>query len=175
MQPFAVRMESRIVDHDLWRQWQAFAALLSSANPTPQARSGRDGGVGFAPFIDAAERFTAAARAILDGAGNASARTADEAARTFSDFLREQFADFQMPWSAGLGAAGVHPAPMEHSPAFGPSREHQQRWQRTAEAWRRIDDAQRRLQRLWSDALREAATAFAARLAPLQAAALSAE
>ena len=174
MSPFAVRMESRIVDHDPWRQWQAFAALLSSANPAPQARSGRDGGFGFAPFIDAAERFTAAARTILDGAGNASART-DEAARTFSDFLREQFADFQMPWSAGLGAAGVQPAPMENSPAFGPTREHQQRWQRTADAWRRTDDARRRLQRLWSDALGEAATAFAARLGPPLAAAASAE
>jgi len=164
-----------MLDHDLWRQWQAFAALLSSANPTPQARSGRDGGFGFAPFIDAAERFTAAARAILDGAGNASARTADEAARTFSDFLREQFADFQMPWRAGLGAADVQPAPMENSPAFGPTREHQQRWQRTADAWQRIDDARRRLQRLWSDALSEAATAFAARLGPPHAAAVSAE
>lgn len=175
MSPFAVRMESRIVEHDLWRQWQAFAALLSSASPASQARSGRDSGFGFAPFIDAAERFTAAARTILDGAGNASARTADEAARTFSDFLREQFADFQMPWSAGLGTAGVQPAPMENSPALGPTREHQQRWQRTAEAWRRTDDARRRLQRLWSDALSEAATAFAARLGPPHAAAVSAE
>jgi polyhydroxyalkanoate synthase subunit PhaE len=175
MSPFAVRTENRIVDHDLWRQWQAFAALLSSANPTPQARSGRDGGFSFAPFIDAAERFTAAARTILDGAGNASARTADEAARAFSDFLREQFADFQMPWSAGPGAAGVPPAPMENSPAFGPTRQHQQRGQRTAEAWRRTDDARRRLQRLWSDALSEAATAFAARLGPPHAAAVSAE
>src|SRR6267142_401712 len=156
MSSFAVRMESRIVDHDLWRQWQAFASLLSSANPAPQARSASDGGFGFAPFIDAAERFTVAAR-------------------TFSDFLREQFADFQMPWSAGLGAAGVQPAPMEDSPALGPTREHQQRWQRTAEAWRRIDDARRRLQRLWSDALSEAATAFAARIGPPRVAALSAE
>src|SRR4029077_14631800 len=115
------------------------------------------------------------ARTILDGAGGASARTADEAARTFSDFLREQFADFQMPWSAGLGAAGVQPAPMENSPALGPTREHQQRWQRTAEAWRRIDDARRCLQRLWSDALSEGATAFAARLGPPHAAAPSPE
>jgi hypothetical protein len=174
MSPFAVRTESGIVDHDPWRQWQAFAALLSSANPASQARSARDSPFGFAPFIDAAERFTVAARAFLDGVENGSARAADEAARTFSDFLREQFADFQMPWSAGLGAARAQPAPMANSPAFGPTREHQQRWQRTAEAWRRIDDAQRRLQRLWSDALREAATAFAARLGP-QAAAVSAE
>jgi class III poly(R)-hydroxyalkanoic acid synthase PhaE subunit len=64
---------------------------------------------------------------------------------------------------------------MEDSPALGPTREHQQRWQRTAEAWRRIDDARRRLQRLWSDALSEAATAFAARIGPPHAAALSAE
>src|ERR1700693_5813590 len=86
--PFAVRMESRTVDHDLWRQWEAFAARLSSAGSAPRARSARDDGFGFAPFIDAAERFTAAARTILDGAGDASARTADEAARAFSDFLR---------------------------------------------------------------------------------------
>jgi class III poly(R)-hydroxyalkanoic acid synthase PhaE subunit len=64
---------------------------------------------------------------------------------------------------------------MEDSPALGLTREHQQRWQRTAEAWRRIDDARRRLQRLWSDALSEAAAAFAARLGPPHAAALSAE
>jgi Poly(R)-hydroxyalkanoic acid synthase subunit (PHA_synth_III_E) len=175
MSPFAVRKESGIVDHDPWRQWQAFAALLSSANPAPHARPARDGAFGFAPFVDAAERFTVAARTFLDGADNASAGAADEAARTFSDFLREHFADFQMPWSTGFGAADAQPAPMANSPAFGPTREHQQRWQRTAEAWRRIDDAQRRLQRLWSDALREAATAFAARLGPPQAAAQSAE
>jgi poly(hydroxyalkanoate) synthase III subunit E len=175
MAPFAVRTESGIVDHDPWRQWQGFAALLSSANPASQARSARNSAFGFAPFIDAAERFTAAARTFLDGADNASARAADEAARSFSDFLRDQFADFQMPWSGGLGAADAQPAPMANSPAFGPTREHQQRWQRTADAWRRIDDAQRRLQRLWSDALREAATAFAARLGPPQTAAVSAE
>ena len=162
------------MEHDAWRQWQAFAAFLDAAAPARQAGSTRDGAFGFAPFIDAAERFTVAARTFFDGTDNASAR-ADEAARTFSDFLREQFADFQMPWSAGLGAADPQSAPTTNLPAFGPTREHQQRWQRTAEAWRRIDDAQRRLQRLWSDALREAATAFAARLGPPYTAALSAE
>ena len=74
-----------------------------------------------------------------------------------------------------LRAAGAQATPAAISPALGPTREHQQRWQRTAEAWRQIDDAQRRLQRLWSDALREAAIAFAARLGPSQATALSAE
>jgi class III poly(R)-hydroxyalkanoic acid synthase PhaE subunit len=80
-----------------------------------------------------------------------------------------------MPWSGGIGPADSQSAPMMNAPAFGPSREYQQRWQRTAEAWKRIADAQHRLQRLWSDALREAALAFAARLGPPQSAALSAE
>ena len=164
------------MDHDLWRQWQAFAALLTPANPSPQASSGRDNAIGFAPFIDAAERFTAAARTCLDGVNSGSVPAAAEAARTFSDFLREQFADFQLPWSASLGAApGAQPAPLANPPALGPTREHQQRGQRSAEAWRCMQDAQHRLQRLWSDALREAATAFAARLGPSQAAAVSPE
>src|ERR1700682_2402386 len=98
MLPFAVRMGSGSVDHEPWRQWQAFAALLSSANPAPHPRPARDSAFGFAPFIDAAERFTAGARSFLDGADCASARAADEAARTFSDFLREQFAGFSIPW-----------------------------------------------------------------------------
>jgi hypothetical protein len=160
------------VDHDPWRQWQAFAAFLDAASPTRQASSSSDGAFGFAPFIDAAERFTAAARIFLEGAAEAPAP--HEAARNFGDFLREQFADFQMPWSGGLGPAASQSAPMMNAPAIGPGREHQQRWQRTAEAWKRIDDAQRRLQRLWSDALREAAIAFAARLGPPQATGLGA-
>ena len=157
------------MEHDAWRQWQAFAAFLDAAAPARQAGSTRDGAFGFAPFIDAAERFTEAARTFLEGTGSAAT-----AAHNFTDFLREQFADFQMPWSAGHGTVDAPRAPMANAPAFGPTREHQQRWQRTAEAWRQIDDAQRRLQRLWSDALREAATAFTARLGP-QAAAVSAE
>jgi class III poly(R)-hydroxyalkanoic acid synthase PhaE subunit len=54
---------------------------------------------------------------------------------------------------------------MLDAPALGLTREHQQRWQRTADAARRVAEAQRRLQCLWSDALRDAATAFAARVA----------
>jgi hypothetical protein len=165
-----VRTESVVVEHDAWRQWQAFTAFLDAAAPARPARSTRDGAFGFAPFIDAAERFTEAARTFLEGTDSAAT-----AAHNFTDFLREQFSDFQMPWSGGLGPADSQSAPMMNAPAFGPSREHQQRWQRTAEAWKRIDDAQRRLQRLWSDALREAAIAFAARLGPSQATALSAE
>jgi Poly(R)-hydroxyalkanoic acid synthase subunit (PHA_synth_III_E) len=170
-----VRTESGTVDHDPWRQWQAFAAFLDAATPARQARSTRDSAFGFAPFIDAAERFTAAARIFLEGADKAPAAAPHEAARDFCDFLREQFADFQMPWSGAIGPADTQSAPMMNAPAFGPSREHQQRWQRAAEAWKRIDDAQRRLQRLWSDALREAAIVFAAQLGSAQSATFNAE
>ena len=163
------------MDHDPWRQWQAFAALLNAANPATQTRSAHGDALGFAPFIDAAERFARAARSFSDRAGNAPASVVDAAARTFSDFLREQFADFQMPWGAALRSTDPRTAPIGTSPALGPTREHQQRWQRAAEAWQRMADAQRRLQLLWSDALREAATAFSARLRPLHGAAMSAE
>ncbi len=153
------------MDHDLWRQWQELASLWVPAPPGSQAGFGREGGFGLGSFMDGAKRFTAAARSFLDGAADAPA--AGEAARVFSDFLREQFTEFRLPWSSGIGAGagqGAPPPYMGDSPAFGATREHQQRWQRMAEASRRIDDAQRRLQRLWSDALREAAAAFAARL-----------
>jgi class III poly(R)-hydroxyalkanoic acid synthase PhaE subunit len=53
------------------------------------------------------------------------------------------------------------------------TREHQERAQRAAQAWRGMDDAQRRLQRLWSDTLREAASAFIARLGAAQSAPLT--
>jgi polyhydroxyalkanoate synthesis regulator phasin len=166
------------VDRDPWRQWQEFASLWAPATPDSQARFGREGAFGLGSFMDAAERFTAAARSFLDGAAKTSAPAAGEAARAFSDFLREQFADFPLPWSSGNGSGAGHGAPppfMGDSPAFGATREHQQRWQRMAEASRRMDDAQRRLQRLWSDALREAAAAFAARLVPPHPSAVSAE
>jgi hypothetical protein len=160
------------MDHDLWRHWQALAALWMPGRPETQASFGRDGAFGFTPIMDVAERFAAAARSFLDGAANASAPMAGEAAQAFSDFLREQFADFKLPGSSGLGAQSVFTG---DSPALGATREHQQRWQRMAEASRRIADAQHRLQRLWSDALREAAAAFAARSVPPQPSAVGAE
>ncbi|MDP8986330.1 MAG: hypothetical protein M3N97_15090 [Pseudomonadota bacterium] len=131
----------------------------------------------FAPLAGAAERFLGAARRYLEdssrGAASAStpgdaAQYAAEAARTFGAFLREESIVFFEPfWNSGFAAGPDEggAAPAFDLPAFGLTREHQQRWQRTAEAGRRIADAQRRLQLLWSDALRDAATAFAARLA----------
>lgn len=166
------------MEHDVWRQWQAFASLLEPAAQGSPGPFARPGGAGFAPFFDAAERFTGAARRFLEGTVNASAPAASEAARTFSDFLRDQFADaFRPAWYTGMdGAAnGAAATFIERLPALGLTREHQQRAQRTAEAWRRIEAAQQQLQRLWSDTLREAAAAFAAQLRPPPPAALSEE
>jgi hypothetical protein len=163
---FAAHSGSGIMEIDLWRQWQAFAELM---NPASKSRSAADPVPGFAPFADAAQRFSDAARIFLATVGKSPAPAAADAARTFGDFLREQFADYHLPWSTGFGAfAGVAPGSSTDSPALGPNREHQQRWQRTAEAWRRMNEAQRRLQRLWSDALQEGATAFAAKSGELQ-------
>jgi hypothetical protein len=171
------------VQPDPWQQWQAFAALFTPGAPTPQAGAARANTASSAPFADVAERFSAAARAYLEGATSASASASspspNEGARVFSDQLREIFADFQLPWSTGVGANGsfgsASPPFSPNAPALGASREHQQRWQRIADAWRRLDDAQRRLQRLGTDALREAAAAFAARLGPAPPPAVSPE
>jgi hypothetical protein len=160
------------VENELWRQWQAFAAMMA---PGGQAETpGRAAGPAFGPFTDAAERFTSAARQFLEGATHASAPATAEAARVFGDSLREQFTDlFQLPWNSGRSGAGQGAASAfsKDAPALGLTREHLKRWQRTTDAWRRTDEAQRRLQRLWSDALRDAAAAFAARIGPLKSAA----
>lgn len=163
---------------DIWSQWQALAALMGQpSRATPHFGSAQDGTLAFAPFIAAAERFTAAARKYLEDTVHASASV--EAARTFSDFLRGQSTDFfRFPWSADFDAGvanAVPPASMIDAPALGLTREHQQRAQRAADAGRRIGAAQRQLQFLLSDALRDAATAFAARLEPPQPTAVSAD
>ena len=124
----------------------------------------------FAPLLDSADRFTAAAAKYLAGI-QMSGPAAAAAARVFGDFLRMETMDlFRFPWSAasspGGGAGATPPPAMQDSPAFGPSREHQLRWQRSADTQRRMFDAQHRLQLLWSDALRDAALAFVARVEP---------
>lgn len=139
---------------DPWQQWQSFAAQFSS------------------PAAGSAQRFMSAARAFLDAAAAspaaASPTAAAERARIFSDSVRDMFADVPQPWNLGFGGnsvnGGAAPASMLNSAALGATREHQQRWQRIAEASRRIEEAQGRLQRLWADAMREAAAAFAVQL-----------
>ena len=122
----------------------------------------------FAPLIEAADRFAAAARQYLEDM-QASPPAAVEAARDFGDFLRTETMEFfRLPWSAAPSSGGVAipPPSMQDLPALGPSREHQLRWQRTADTGRRMGEAQQKLQMVWSDALREAAMAFAQRLEP---------
>jgi class III poly(R)-hydroxyalkanoic acid synthase PhaE subunit len=141
---------------DPWRQWAAFAALF---NPTtnasaPSAFPGSP--PGFAPFLDA-ERFAAAARAF-----HQTGQDSQTAAAAFGDFLRDQFGGVLDGMWGGSAASRSTP-PAAEAAALGPTREQQERWQRLAAAWSRLQDAQRRLQRLWSDAVGEAARAFVSR------------
>ncbi len=140
------------------------------ANFALHTESGLDIDSMFAPLRESAERFATAARHYLEGIQTPGPAAA-EAARTFGDYLRVETMDlFRFPWSANLGSgggAGAAPPPaMQDLPTLGPNREHQLRWQRTADTGRRMGDAQHRLQLLWSDALRDAAIAFAVRVEP---------
>ncbi|HXJ43382.1 MAG TPA: poly(R)-hydroxyalkanoic acid synthase subunit PhaE [Bryobacteraceae bacterium] len=147
---------------DPWQQWRAFSALFTPG--AAAAAPGRGGPASFAPFTETAERFAAAARAYMDATKALAAAPAD-ATRMFTDSLRELFADFQ-PWNAGMGTGpgGAPSGFTTNTAALGAAREHQQRGERMAEAWRRFEDAQRRLQRLGSDMLRDAAAHLASRL-----------
>jgi hypothetical protein len=168
------------MEYDPWRQWQAFAAGAAPSFAAGAGTAPAGAFRGFAPFLDAAERFAAATRSFQDGATGGSAPAAAAAAQVFGNFLRDQFADFfkmpggAQPWGTAPASGAEHPLPAE-LPALGLTREHQERAQRAAQAWRAMDDAQRRLQRLWSDTLREAASAFVARLGAAQSAPLTPE
>lgn len=156
----------------VWREWAQRAA--ASWSPSGSAAPGlsppplQDAFA--APWATAFERFAADARSYLGQmglAGESSAAVA-EAARRFGDHLREQF-EHLMPLGHAFGvppASSAMPggaaAPM---PALGATREHQERTERLFESWHRMQEAQQRLQRLWSDALREAALAFGTKLA----------
>ena len=173
------------MENDSWRHWRAFTALMTPAFAVA-SRPGLASEPGFAPWISAGEGFADAARRFVEaangsfGAGTGgpvprAAGQADrsaaalDAARRFADALREKFANFRMPWNPGsaardpFGAAGA--PSVAYAPALGATREHQQRAERLADAWRGMDEAQTRLQRLWSDALQEAANGFAHDLA----------
>jgi polyhydroxyalkanoate synthesis regulator phasin len=152
-----------------WEQWQAIAARFAAPISPSSA----------APLMDSAERFMDAARAFLSHAATPSSSAGADNARVFSDSVRDMFADFPQPWNFGFGAHpvnnGAAAAAASGSPALGAAREQQQRWQRIVETWRRIEDAQRRLQRLWSDTMREAAAAFAVELGKLPTSAATAQ
>jgi hypothetical protein len=121
---------------------------------------------GAAPFRASIEHFEASVRRYFDDIAKAPAAAA-EAARAFGNSLRDQTATwFQPPWSANpAGIAAPLSGALPATPALGVGREHQQRWERTAEAARGTALAQYRLQALWTDALRDAASAYAAQIA----------
>ena len=135
---------------DPFRQWQTLAGIWPQRD-TSTSTAGS--------WADLAERFNAAAGAFLS-----SQRPGAPAAEAFGRFLREQFSTLSMPWSAATPSAGAADAL-----ALGATREYQQRLQRIAQAAEGIDAAQRRLQLLWADALRDAASAYCAELSPTAA------
>ncbi len=166
------------MEHDPWRQWQELAASFGAAAGLGRPHAAFAAAPDLARFTRSAERFAVAARTYFSGADHPSAGAADERARNFSDSLRDLFADFPLRFAPNLGAGvGRQAGQMGawDAPALGATREHQQRWQRMSEAWASIDEAQRRLQRLWSDTLRDAAAAFTARLVQAPAGDMSAE
>src|ERR1700676_2123389 len=115
---------------ELWRQGRSFAAPWAAPGPGGKPGWSAEAGFGFAPFIDVAERFKVAAQSFLEAAAGGSAPAAAAAAQSFSDFLRDQFADAQLPWNTvfGTGTGGGESAQLPSFaawPALGPMREHQ--------------------------------------------------
>jgi hypothetical protein len=159
-----------IMSNDFWRQWQTRGPFAWSGG-APSAPAGFPPN-GFGPFADSAERFAAAAREFAANAHRAAAPSTDAsqaafaAAEGFGNFLRDHFAGcFRTPWAAPPGPAPAATA-FDEAPALGLAREQVLRAQRAAEAWTRLMEAQDRLQRLWSDTLRDAAIAFSSRPPP---------
>ena len=152
------------MEHEPWRPWQeamaAFGAAAGHGQPHAFAAASD-----VARVARAAERFAAALRVYFNGADDPSA--AGERARKFGEALRDLFAEcplrFAPDLGAGVGSQGAQAGTWD-APALGATREHQLRAQRLSEAWASVDDAQRRLQRLWSDVLRDAAAVFTGRL-----------
>jgi class III poly(R)-hydroxyalkanoic acid synthase PhaE subunit len=141
------------VAFDPWQAWPMNAALRGAATGGPS---------GAHPFEQVAERFQAAARAFMAAAGTVPGGTAPNAAEAFHHFLRQQFAELKLPWQ--LDPRQAPTGNLFDGQALGATRENQERLQRMSEAAQRLLEAQRRLQLLWSDALREAASAYTAQL-----------
>lgn len=138
------------MDTNPWQPWSAFTAAAPSASPQ-----------------DLIDRFNRLARTYVDAVTTSTPGTPPgDAAQVFGDALRDLFAPMQPPLTGtrAMDAASDRPDFLSAPPAFGAGREHQLRAQRQAAAWQRLEEAQRRLQRLWLDALRDAGEAFVARL-----------
>jgi hypothetical protein len=160
----------------MWRDWAARAAASFTSGSTIAAGLGPPGGAAFAPWTASFEQFATEARSYLEqlartsqGSAPATGAAASgsamaEAARRFADELRQQF-ERALPMLASLTVPGVSSMTgTMGAPALGPLREHQQRAERLMQAAARTQEAQQRLQRLWSDALRDAAASFTSKL-----------
>jgi len=175
------------MSNDFWRQWQALSTLSPfgggpGSAPDPWAAAFGAAPPGFAPFTDCAERFAAAVREFVADTQRAHSPSSPASGASFvaadglGNFLREYFAGFfKPPWSSSPGGAATIGAAFSEAPALGLGREHWLRAQRAAEAWKLVAEAQGRLQRMWSDTLRDAAATFTSRLRPVPAEPLSAE
>jgi hypothetical protein len=156
---FAPQRVKCAVSNDPWQQWRALTALWP-----PQTGASAPGSSGpFNGSLDSGERFASAARSLFETSRGSPANAA-AAMQTFSEFLRDHFAGFFSLPTFGAPPGAASGAPLADAPALGLTREHQERLKRAGEALLRLEEAQRRLQRLWADTLREAAGAFAARL-----------
>ena len=162
------------METDWGTTWQALSKLWANPGPNSDAAAGAAAGAqppGFASWEKMSAEFAAAAQAYLAAV---AAGRGPAAARVLGDFLRDQFSALPSPLAGivapavavAVAVAAAPQATFADIPAFGATREHQLRWQRMLDAAHGIEEAQRRLQRLWSDALREAAAEFTQRLAP---------
>ncbi len=174
------------MSQEFWRQWQALAALSPFGwNPGTGASPPGSAATGIGTFADSAERFAAAVRDFFErarqthlspGAQSGENTAGASAAERLGNHLREQFAGFfPPPWPTGAGAASPGGSAFAEAPALGLGREHWLRAQRGLQAWNRVSQAQGRLQRIWSDTLREAAAAFTSQLRSAQTEPLTAE
>lgn len=123
------------MNDDWLKRWQTLLHTFSGVGPAPNAQ--------FDPYSAIAASFENAWRTALARASSGGLEESDAAIRQLTDFLRSRFADL---------------APFA---AIGPQRLEQEQWQGMAEAVQRLQEAQADIVRLWSDALREAADAFA--------------
>jgi hypothetical protein len=163
------------LNRDPWQHWQDYVTAMSFGAGASPPRSSAGAAHPFATFAQAAAQFSETAGSFAGAAHQASAQA--QAAATFIDTIRELYSTIPLSKPFDFGSSGLPGAsPFATDQAsLGAAREHQQRMQRLSQAWQEIEQARGRLQRLWSDALHEAATTFAARVGSSSAAGLDAE
>ena len=145
---------ARSCESDLWQQWQALASQFANpASPAHRPSSAT------ALFIDSAERFRRRGAKISRRRGECVLRRRPMRCCNSAIFCVNSLPTCSRCGRRALASAPAVPRPGSpaasamNSPALGATREHQQRGRAHARCRRRALDAQRRLQRLWADAL----------------------